>query len=225
MRIILLGPPGVGKGTQAKVLVERLSAFQLSTGDLLRAKIRAGTELGLKAKVFMDAGNLVPDEVVLGMVRNTMREYANRCVIFDGFPRTTPQAEGLDVILSDLGQKVDVVVELTVDDEEVINRISARRSCPECGKIYNLSSAPPLGDGVCDDDGSVLVLRDDDRPDVIRNRLEVYHRQTAPLEHYYADQDKLKQVNGLGSVSSVTANVKEALSGFVSERQKSKGIG
>lgn len=211
MRLILLGPPGVGKGTQAKFLMEKLGAVQLSTGDLLRAAVREGTELGKTAKGYMDRGELVPDEVILGLIREKMNELGDRPVIFDGFPRTIPQAEGLDSLLEELSMSVDKVLELTVDDEVVVKRLGARRSCPKCGMVYNLLFAPPKNDNRCDDDGSELILRDDDREEVIRNRLKVYHDQTAPLSAYYQQQGKLVRVDGDGSVEDVRSRVEEAV--------------
>lgn len=211
MRLILLGPPGVGKGTQAQFLIEKLGAVQLSTGDLLRAAVREGTELGKTAKGYMDRGELVPDDVILGLISEKMTELGDKAVIFDGFPRTVPQAEGLDALMEKLGMAVDKAVELTIDDEIVVKRLGSRRSCPECGRVYNLLFAPPKKDGVCDDDGTALILRDDDREQVIRNRLKIYHDQTAPLSDYYRKAGKLVQVDGDGKVDEVRARVETAL--------------
>lgn len=211
MRIILLGPPGVGKGTQAQFLIEKLDAIQLSTGDLLRAAVREGTDLGKKAKEFMDKGALVTDEIILGMIREKMQELGDAAVIFDGFPRTIPQAEGLDELMTELGMKVDKVIELTVDDEVVVGRLSSRRSCPTCGRVYNLMFAPPKSEGVCDDDGAALIQRDDDKEAVIRNRLKIYHDQTEPLSRYYGDAGNLVQVQGAGTIDEVRAGVFAAL--------------
>jgi len=212
MRIILLGPPGVGKGTQAQILIDRLNAVQLSTGDILRSAIRAGSELGIKAKGYMDAGQLVPDEVVLGLVREKLAELDTKCVIFDGFPRTIAQAEGLDALLTEIGQKLDLVIEMTLDDEVVIDRLSSRRSCPKCGAVFNLLSAPPRVDDVCDQCGHKgLELRADDKPDVISHRLNVYHEQTSPLSQYYEKQGVLKKFNGDQPVGSVSDEIRELL--------------
>ncbi|MBD3165916.1 adenylate kinase [bacterium] len=208
MRVILLGPPGVGKGTQAQFLMDELKAIQLSTGDLLRAEVRAATELGTKAKEFMDAGKLVPDDVILGMIGRKMQDLGDKAVIFDGFPRTVPQAEGLDKLMESLNMKVDKAIELTVDDEVVVKRLSSRRSCPQCGAVFNLLFAPPKQDDVCDKCGHVgLIQRDDDKEDTIRNRLKVYHDQTAPLSNYYNTQGKLVQVEGDGTIEEVRDRV------------------
>lgn len=212
MRLILLGPPGVGKGTQAQFLMDKLNAVQVSTGDLLRAAVREGTELGKDAKRYMDAGELVPDDVILGLIREKMAELKDRAVIFDGFPRTVAQAEGLDTMMDGLGQTINNALELTVDDQVVIDRLSSRRSCPQCGAVYNLLSAPPKVENVCDQCGHVgLIQRDDDKPEVIANRLRVYHEQTAPVADYYAGKGNLVQVDGLGSVEEVRGRVDNAL--------------
>ncbi|HEB83834.1 MAG TPA: adenylate kinase [Bacteroidetes bacterium] len=211
MRMILLGPPGVGKGTQARFLMEKLGALQLSTGDLLRAAVRDGTELGKRAKGYMDQGELVPDDVILGLIRETLVELGDKPVIFDGFPRTVPQAEGLDRLLAELGGGVDRVLELTVDDEEVVRRLSARRCCPKDGAVYNLLYNPPRADSVCDRCGGPLIQRDDDKPEVIRHRLAVYHQQTEPLSDYYRGAGLLVRVNGDGTVDEVRRRVEDAL--------------
>jgi adenylate kinase len=212
MRIILLGPPGVGKGTQAQMVVKRLKAVQLSTGDLLRAAIRSGSELGRSAKQYMDVGDLVPDDIVLGLVGEWLAEQGERCVIFDGFPRTIAQAEGFDRLLEKLGSRLNHVLELVIDDGIVIERISARRSCPACGAVFNLLSAPPSVENVCDNCGHVgLELRKDDRPEVIANRLRVYHRQTAPLAEYYRQRGILTAIDGSQSVDAVRDEIKAVL--------------
>jgi adenylate kinase len=212
MRIILLGPPGVGKGTQAQFLIKRLEAVQLSTGDLLRTAIRERTELGRSAKKYMDVGDLVPDSIVLGLVGEWLAEQGERCVIFDGFPRTIAQAEGLDRLLDQMGKKLDRVLELVVADKTVINRISARRSCPVCGAVYNLLSAPPKVENVCDNCGREgLELRKDDRPEVIANRLRVYHAQTEPLADYYRQRGLLTAIDGDQGVKAVEAEIKDVL--------------
>ncbi len=208
MRLILLGPPGVGKGTQAKFLIDKLGAIQLSTGDLLRTAVREGSELGGKAKDFMDRGELVPDDVILGLIRETMSELGVKPVIFDGFPRTVPQAEGLDKLMAELDMKVDKVIELTIDDQVVIDRLSSRRSCPKCGAVYNLMFKPPKRENVCDACGNEgLILRDDDKPEVIANRLKIYHDQTAPLSDYYRGAGVLARVEGDGTVVEVRRRV------------------
>lgn len=212
MRIILLGPPGVGKGTQAQFLIDRLGAVQLSTGDLLRAAVREGTELGKSAKKYMDAGELVPDDVILGMIGEKMKQLGDTPVIFDGFPRTVPQAQGLDELMDELNLSIDKAVELVVDDQVVIDRLSARRSCPKCGAVFNLMFNPPKVEDVCDQCGHKgLIQRDDDKPDVIKNRLKVYHDQTAPVAGYYERKGILNKVEGAGTVDEVKNNVQEAL--------------
>ncbi|MBS1260808.1 MAG: adenylate kinase [Calditrichaeota bacterium] len=211
MYLILLGPPGVGKGTQARFLVEELDAVQLSTGDVLRAAVREGSELGNTAKKYMDAGELVPDDVILGMIREKLEQLGDRSVIFDGFPRTTAQAEGLDGQLDELGRAVDTALELTVDDQVVIDRLSARRVHPGSGRVYNLIFNPPEREGVDDVTGEPLIHRDDDQPEVIRNRLAVYHKQTAPVADYYARRGKLVKVDGDGSVGQVRDRIFAAI--------------
>jgi adenylate kinase len=210
MRLILLGPPGVGKGTQAQFLLEKLGATQLSTGDLLRAAVREGTDLGKDAKRYMDAGDLVPDAVILGMIKEKMAELGAAPVIFDGFPRTVAQAKGLDQLMTDLNMKIDNVVELTVDDSVVINRLSARRMCPE-GCTYNLMFNAPKVEGKCDKHETDLYHRDDDKAEVIANRLKVYHDQTAPVSNHYGSKGALKQVDGDSTVDGVRVNVFKAL--------------
>ncbi|MFC2170480.1 adenylate kinase [Calditrichota bacterium] len=207
MRLILLGPPGVGKGTQAQFLIDKLDAVQLSTGDLLRAAVREKTELGKTAKGFMDRGELVSDEIILGIIQEKMNELRHNPVIFDGFPRTLEQAEGLADLMLELALRVDKVIELTIDDEVVVKRLGARRSCPECGRVYNLMFAPPRIAGMCNDDGKALILRDDDQEEVIRNRLNIYHEQTAPLSAYYRQSGALVQIDGDGTVEDVQARV------------------
>ncbi len=212
MRLILLGPPGVGKGTQAQFLIDKLNAVQVSTGDLLRAAVREGTELGREAKKFMDAGDLVPDSVILGMIREKMQELGDTAVIFDGFPRTVVQAEGLDKLMAELEMQLDKALELVVDDQVVIDRLTARRSCPKCGAVFNLMFNPPKVENVCDKCGHEgLIQRDDDKEEVIKNRLSVYHQQTEPVAGYYASQGNHVAVEGLGTVEEVRERVFKAL--------------
>lgn len=188
MVIVLLGPPGVGKGTQAVRLAADIDAAHISTGDLLRAARRDGTELGRKAQAYMDAGEYVPDELILDMVRDHLDGIgASTPVFFDGFPRTTAQAEGLDVVLEALGRRVDAVVAFEAPDETLVQRLSGRRSCPHCGAVYNTFFNPPETEGVCDQCGGILVQRTDDEPETVRRRLEVYQEQTAPLVSFYDD--------------------------------------
>lgn len=190
MVVILLGPPGVGKGTQAVRLAESIGWEHISTGDLLRAARRDGTELGMKAQTFMDAGELVPDSLILDLVREYLGGVAPEAgILFDGFPRTTAQADGLDEVLVDACRRVDGVVLFEAPDEELVKRLSGRRSCPECGSVYNVHVSPPAKEGVCDRCGAELVQRVDDEADTVRRRLEVYQELTAPLIAYYQDHD------------------------------------
>ena len=186
MIAILLGPPGVGKGTQAGRLAEELGAAHVSTGDLLRAARREGTELGKKAQAFMDAGEYVPDDVILDLVRDHVASLDPAApVFFDGFPRTTAQAEGLDGVLAGLQKAVTLVVVFSAPDETLVQRLSGRRNCPSCGSVYNVFFQPPATEGVCDRCGNALAHRTDDHPDTVRRRLEVYTEQTAPLVSFY----------------------------------------
>jgi adenylate kinase len=186
MNLILFGAPGAGKGTQGALLAERYGLVRLSTGDLLRDAMREGTRLGREAKSYYDAGELVPDGVILGMVRETMQGAQDAGgFIFDGFPRTVTQAEGLQALLDDIGQPLDAVIVLDVDDEEIVKRLGGRLFCPGCGAVYNRYSSPPTREGVCDRCGATLTQREDDRPETVRRRLAVYRDQTAPLVGFY----------------------------------------
>ena len=186
MRLILLGPPGAGKGTQAASVIERFTIPHLSTGDMLRDHVKRGTVLGVEAKSFMDSGKLVPDGLIIAMMEDRLRqEDCGRGFLLDGFPRTLPQAEALDALLSRLGVSLDAVVLLDVTDGVVVERLCGRRVCKDCGAIYHVSFHPSRVSGICDLCGGELVQRDDDREDVIRKRLGVYHEQTSPLVAYY----------------------------------------
>ncbi len=184
MNLVLFGPPGAGKGTQGSVLAEKRGLMKISTGDILRDAVRAGTELGLAAKKFMDAGELVPDSVILGLVRDAIQD-AGAGFIMDGFPRTIAQAEGVDRILQDMKKSIDAVVVLQVPDEALVERLSGRRSCPNCGAVYNVFFDKPKQDEKCDRCSSELVQRADDRRDTVVRRLEVYQQQTSPIIEYY----------------------------------------
>lgn len=210
MRIVLLGAPGSGKGTQAKQLVEKYKIPQVSTGDLLRAAVAAGTELGKKAKAAMDAGQLVSDEIVLGMIQERLsRPDAKSGFILDGFPRNIPQAQALDSMLARLGQPLQLALLVDVDREVLMKRLTGRRTCSNaaCGAIYNIYFSPPKTANKCDKCGSALAHRSDDNEATVRNRLNVYEQQTAPLVSYYKAQNKLRSVKGVGAVSEIFKNM------------------
>lgn len=215
MNIILLGPPGAGKGTQAKVLEESRGLKQLSTGDMLRAAVAAGSEIGLKAKAIMDRGDLVSDEVIVAVVGDRMNQPdVKNGVVFDGFPRTPAQAEALDKMLASRGQKLDAVVEMKVEDEELVKRISGRFTCAKCGKGYHDSFARPKVNGICDVcGGSEFIRRADDNEKTVRDRLNVYNKQTAPLVNYYAKRGNLRSVDGMADITKVTASIGRILDG------------
>ncbi|WP_431893702.1 adenylate kinase [Nonomuraea sp. bgisy101] len=204
MRLVLVGPPGAGKGTQAQFIASNLSIPKISTGDIFRANVSGGTELGKLAKTYMDRGDLVPDEVTIAMVRDRLSEDdAQDGFLLDGFPRTVPQAEILRDMLKDWGQKLDLVLELVVDDEEVVRRLAGRRTCSQCGRIWHVEFDDKRDD-VCDACGGTLFQRDDDKEETVRHRLEVYQQQTAPLIRFYADEDILVGVDATGPVEEVT---------------------
>ena len=215
MRIILLGAPGSGKGTQAQRLSASRGVPQVSTGDLLRGAVKAGTELGLKAKAAMDAGELVSDDIVLGMIRERLAEPdAAPGFILDGFPRNIAQAESLDGVLEEIDAPLDAVVLLDVDFDVLLKRITGRRTCGQCGKVYNVYFLPPATEGVCDACGGELVQRADDNEKTVSNRLQVYESQTAPLVSFYEDRGKLKVVPATGEIDDVLAQLEETLSPF-----------
>jgi adenylate kinase len=212
MRIVLLGAPGAGKGTQAKKLIERHSMPQISTGDLLRAAVAAGTSLGLEAKDFMDKGELVPDRVVLGMAEERLRQDdCKKGFILDGFPRNTAQAEALDSMLRKLNMPLDAAVSVDVPFEDLMKRLTGRRTCRACGQMYNISLSPSEKEGICDKCGGELYQRDDDREETIKKRLEVYNQKTAPLMTYYRLKGILKSVNGSGSIDEISVLLVKAL--------------
>lgn len=212
MRLVIFGPPGAGKGTQAKLLSERLGVPHIATGDMLREAVKAGTRLGGLAKKYMDEGRLVPDEVVIGMVEERLRQPdCSKGFILDGFPRTIEQAEALDSELEKLGLKLDAVLNLEVGDEEVVKRIALRRTCRSCGAVYHLIFNPPRREGVCDRCGGKLYQRDDDREEVVRNRLKVYRQQTKPLLEFYRRRGLLRDVNGERSIEDVFKEILAAL--------------
>ena len=204
MKLILLGPPGAGKGTQAKMLTKRFSIPQISTGDILRAAVKEGTPMGLKAKEYMDAGGLVPDEVVVGIVRD--RLLAADCdngFILDGFPRTVAQADALQASLAEMDKALDRVISLEVDAEALVERLTGRRTCKECGRGYHVKFDPPREENICDACGGSLIQRDDDQEETIRKRLQVYADQTSPLISYYRDADVLIELDGMQPIPRV----------------------
>lgn len=204
MKIIMLGAPGAGKGTQAKKIAETYNIPHISTGDIFRANIKNKTELGTKAKAFMDQGLLVPDELVVDLVvdRVGQKDCENGYVL-DGFPRTIPQAEALDAALKEKGEKIDVAVNIEVPDENIISRMSGRRACVKCGATYHLVYNPTQKEGICDACGEQLILRDDDKPETVKKRLDVYHEQTQPLIAYYTQAGALKEVDGTVDMEEV----------------------
>ncbi len=215
MILILLGPPGAGKGTQAKRLEETRGLVQLSTGDMLRAEVAAGTALGRQAKQIMDAGKLVPDEVIIGMIEGRLSQSgAGKGAILDGFPRTVAQAEALDAMLSKLGRRIDHVIELKVDEAALIDRIAGRYTCAKCGAGYHDRFKPTAKKGVCDNcAGSEFVRRKDDNPETMKTRLEAYRQQTAPILPYYGARKLVRQVDGMAPVETVAAQIDAVLDG------------
>ncbi|MBZ0157644.1 MAG: adenylate kinase [Alphaproteobacteria bacterium] len=212
MRIVLLGAPGAGKGTQAKKIIEKYPVPQISTGDLLRAAVAAGTALGREAKSYMDKGELVPDSVVLGMVEERLRqEDCKKGYILDGFPRNTKQAEVLDGMLASLDMPLNAALSVDVPFEDLMKRLTGRRTCKACGQMYNIYFNAPRKEGVCDKCGGELFQREDDKEDTIRKRLEVYNAQTAPLIDYYGKKGILKSVSGTGSIDEIFCRVCNAL--------------
>lgn len=210
--LVLLGPPGAGKGTQAKVLSARLGIPHVSTGDMLREAVREGTELGLKAKAVMESGGLVSDELLTGIVRERLaKEDCAAGVLLDGYPRNLAQAAILDGILAELGKAPARALEIEVPDAVIVDRLGSRRSCPACGAVYNLRSQPPAREGACDACGKALVLRDDDRPEVVQDRLRVYHEKTAPLSALYRGRGALSAVDGARDPEAVLADLAAAV--------------
>ena len=197
MKLIMLGAPGAGKGSQAKVLSDKYGIPHISTGDIFRANIKEGTELGKKAKEYMDQGLLVPDELVCDLVVDRIKQDdCKKGFILDGFPRTIPQAKSLDAALEQINEAMDYAVDLEVDDEVIVERMGGRRACLECGATYHVVNMPPAKEGICDRCGAKLVLRDDDQPETVKKRLSVYHEQTAPLIQYYKEKGILVQFDG-----------------------------
>ncbi|BBF44426.1 adenylate kinase [Lachnospiraceae bacterium KM106-2] len=213
MKIIMLGAPGAGKGTQAKKIAEKYSIPHISTGDIFRANIKEGTELGKKAKTYMDQGLLVPDELVVDLVVDRLQQDdCKNGYVLDGFPRTIPQAESLDSALSKLGEKMDYAINVDVPDENIIDRMSGRRACLACGGTYHIKYNPTKVEGVCDACGGTLVLRDDDKAETVKKRLDVYHTQTQPLIDYYTKQGIIVDVDGTKDMADVFAEIVNLLS-------------
>ena len=212
MRIILLGPPGAGKGTQAKMIADKYSIPHISTGDIFRANIKNGTELGKKAKEYMDKGLLVPDELTCDLVVDRIKqEDCKNGYILDGFPRTIPQAECLDEALTKMGEKIDYAVNVEVPDENIVKRMSGRRACVNCGATYHIVHIPTKVEGICDRCGKELILRDDDKPETVTKRLNVYHEQTQPLIDYYTKKGVLVEVDGTVDMNDVFNSIIEIL--------------
>ena len=212
MKIIMLGAPGAGKGTQAQMIAEQYHIPHISTGDIFRANIKNGTELGKKAKEFMDKGQLVPDELTVQLLLDRVaQDDCKDGYVLDGFPRTIPQADVLDQELTKLGDKVDYAINVDVPDENIIHRMSGRRACLKCGATYHIEHIPPKKEGICDKCGSELVQREDDKPETVKNRLSVYHEQTQPLIDYYTKQGVLKTVDGTAALDKVFQAIVEIL--------------
>jgi adenylate kinase len=212
MKLILLGPPGAGKGTQAKMLMDHFDIPQISTGDILRAAVKMGTPMGLKAKECMDAGELVPDEVVVGIVNERLQQPdCTAGFILDGFPRTVPQADALGANLVDLDKCLDAVVSLSVDVEALVIRLTGRRTCRDCGRGYHVSFDPPAVAGICDACSGELIQRDDDQESTIRKRLDVYQEQTMPLIEYYRTAGLLKELDGMQAIDVVQRQILDLL--------------
>jgi adenylate kinase len=204
MNLILLGPPGAGKGTQAVRLAERFALQHLSSGDVLRAERKSGTELGSRVAKYMDSGALVPDEIIVEVIiARVLKPTQPKGVLLDGFPRTLAQAEALDAALAKAGNKVDLVVSLVVPDEPIVDRITGRRVCPTCGAVYHVKTLPPKQAGVCDKDAAALIHRTDDTAEVVQQRLAAYHAQTRPLEAYYGGKGVMVEVDGTADVDTV----------------------
>ena len=208
MNIIFFGAPGAGKGTQAEIVSKKLDIPTISTGNIIREAIKNGTEMGLSAKSYIDAGKLVPDEVVIGIIKDRLaQDDCKNGFVLDGFPRSVPQAEALD----EMGVKIDVVLNIEVSDEDIVNRMSGRRTCPKCGSTYHIEFNPTKTEGVCDNCGAELTVRKDDHPDVVKSRLDVYHSETEPLKAFYEEKGILRTVVGQKELKDTTALTAKAL--------------
>ncbi len=204
MKIIMLGAPGAGKGTQAKMIADKYGIAHVSTGDIFRANIKNGTELGMEAKKYMDQGLLVPDELTVKILLDRVaKDDCKKGYVLDGFPRNIPQAQVLEKALEEIGDKIDFAIDVDVPDENIVKRMGGRRACVSCGATYHLEYVPPKTEGVCDECGQELILRDDDRPDTVQKRLSVYHEQTQPLIDFYAGKGVLKAVDGTKDMQEV----------------------
>lgn len=204
MKIIMLGAPGAGKGTQAKMIADKYGVPHVSTGDIFRANIKNGTELGMEAKKYMDQGLLVPDELTVKILLDRVSQPdCKNGYVLDGFPRTIPQAEVLDKALAELGESIDYAIDVDVPDENIVKRMSGRRACVSCVATYHVVHVPPKKEGICDRCGSELILRDDDKPETVKNRLDVYHKQTQPLIDFYTKKGVLKTVDGTVDMQDV----------------------
>lgn len=212
MKIIMLGAPGAGKGTQAKMIADKYGVPHISTGDIFRANIKNGTELGMEAKKYMDQGLLVPDELTVKILLDRVAQAdCKDGYVLDGFPRTIPQAEVLDKALAERGDKIDYAIDVDVPDENIVRRMSGRRACPACGATFHIEHVPPKQEGICDRCGKELVLRDDDKPETVQNRLKVYHDQTQPLIEFYGGKGVLKTVDGTKSMQEVFDSIAAVL--------------
>jgi adenylate kinase len=217
VRLVLVGPPGAGKGTQAEFIADKFGIPKISTGDIFRANVSGDTKLGQLAKSYMDAGDLVPDEVTNAMVRDRLGEPDSSAgFLLDGFPRNVAQAYELDSILNDMGTSLDVALELVVDTEEVVRRLSGRRTCSNCGHVWHLEYDPPAVADVCDKCGGKLIQRDDDKAETVRHRLDVYAEQTSPLVHFYASREQLIGIDAIGAVDEITHRAITALKPYSS---------
>jgi adenylate kinase len=223
MKIVLLGSPGAGKGTQCKRIVERYGVLHLSSGDILRKQRLEGTKLGKKARGFMDAGELVPDDVIVEMMAEAIKKSGPAGYVLDGFPRTVFQAEKLDEALDQAGEKIDIILNLKISDEIVISRITGRRSCPECGAVYHIENMKPKREGVCDYDGRRLVQRPDDSVEIVTRRLETYRRQTAAVVEYYEKTHSVYHIDAGAPLEETTAKVFEKLDGLVTSQACGSG--
>jgi adenylate kinase len=215
MRVVLLGAPGAGKGTQCKRIVERYGVSHLSSGDILRHERAEGTDLGRKAQSYMDSGGLVPDDIIVEMMSGAIRKAPEAGFVLDGFPRTVTQAGELDRSLGANGEKIDIVLNLKIDDEIVVQRMSGRRSCPKCGAVYHIENLKPKVEGICDNDGTELVQRPDDGPEIVANRLKTYHLQTEPVVDYYRKNNTVYDIDAGKQANEASALVFETLDVFV----------